>query len=327
MQKAAFIVIIKLVFFGWIVIGAPPFSGTIFLDGDIIKADELTSFIAMEPKGRGNRQMYDRRVNNWIINRAFLFEARFDDGLKIEVQVNSEYENEAEALQIAEKYLPTIGRLPNSLRKDVKTVWLHKGDKPFGGGNNNLLIHDTQGDKYIHSSILEETFVHEASHTSLDREHANAPGWLRAQELDPDFISTYARDNPTREDIAESFLLFLALDYRRDRISGQLADKITKTIPNRLEYFRDINLDLHPFIPRKVSLSSWMVDSDQENFSLTWSTLLERQYQIEESIDLILWQQVGERIQSKGMILQKTFPISPEDGVKFYRMRRIEDSQ
>ena len=52
---------------------------------------------------------------------------------------------------------------------------------------------------------------------------ANAPGWTAAQAADPDFISTYARDNPTREDVAETFLPYLALRYRPDRISRSLA--------------------------------------------------------------------------------------------------------
>ncbi len=70
-----------------------------------------------------------------------------------------------------------IGQLPTVLRKDVQTVWIHKGNKPFGGGNQNLLIHIIQGEKYISEGILEETLVHEACHTSLDLDHGNAKGW------------------------------------------------------------------------------------------------------------------------------------------------------
>ena len=69
--------------------------------------------------------------------------------------------------------------------------------QPFGGGNNNLLIHTGQGAQYEASGILEETFVHEAAHTSLDAVHASSAGWIAAQQADPNFISTYARDNAT----------------------------------------------------------------------------------------------------------------------------------
>jgi hypothetical protein len=109
-----------------------------------------------------------------------------------------------------------IGRLPRVLRDDLKTLTIHRGKKPFGGGNRDVLIHTGQAASYTADakpfgggSFLEEALVHEASHTSLDGDHAKAPGWLAAQDSDPTFISNYARDNPTREDVAESFLPWL----------------------------------------------------------------------------------------------------------------------
>ena len=146
----------------------------------------------------------------------------------------------------AEKYAIVIGRLPTSLRQDVQTVWIHKGVNLFGGGNNNLLIHIGQSVLYENDGILEETLVHEASHTSLDATHANAPGWINAQQEDPTFISTYARDNPTREDIAETFLLYLAVKHRSDRISESLKETIANTIPNRIKYLDNQKWNLHP---------------------------------------------------------------------------------
>ncbi|MDA1027723.1 MAG: T9SS type A sorting domain-containing protein [Bacteroidetes bacterium] len=125
-------------------------------------------------------------------------------------------------------------------------MWIHKGVQPFGGGNNNILIHTGQAANYIADGILEETLVHEASHTSLDLAHALAPGWVAAQSADPDFISTYARDNPTREDIAESFLTYLAVKYRSGRISSTLKNTILQTIPNRIAYFEQQQLNLYP---------------------------------------------------------------------------------
>ena len=78
--------------------------------------------------------------------------------------------------------------------------------------------------------------MHEGAHTSLDAAHATAPGWLIARNSDPVFISTYARDFPTREDIAETFVPYLAVRYRSDRISAALAATILETIPNRIAY-------------------------------------------------------------------------------------------
>jgi len=60
------------------------------------------------------------------------------------------------------------------------------------------------------------------------------------------FISTYAQDNPTREDIAESFLPYVALRYRRDRISDELASTFETTIPKRILFFDSVVRDMYP---------------------------------------------------------------------------------
>ena len=93
---------------------------------------------------------------------------------------------------------------------------------------------------------MEETLVHEAAHSSLDEYHSASKGWINAQNLDPSFISTYARDNPEREDVAETFLLYLALRYRRDPISATLRDTMLETIPNRIKYFDAQNFKMYP---------------------------------------------------------------------------------
>ncbi len=225
---------------------APPFSGTIFIDPDIITASDPTTFQTLTSTGQGLRNMFDRRAGAFIQLQAYLFNATFSDGLAAEVQVNPEFGTTEAARVQAEKYAIVIGRLPRALRVSVATVWIHQGVQPFGGGNNNLLIHVGQGDLYIADGILEEVFVHEAVHTSLDAAHANSVGWLTAQTRDVNFISTYARDNPTREDVAESFLPYLAVRYRSARITPALANTIVQTIPNRIAYFDSLGLVMLP---------------------------------------------------------------------------------
>ena len=224
----------------------PPFHGTIFLSGEILTSLDPTAYTGLTEAGRGIRTMYDRRVTDWVKENAFLFQATYDDGLRIEVQVNPEFESQEEAKIVAQTYAEVIGRLPTSLRKDVETVWIHKGVNPFGGGNNNLLIHTGQAALYIKDGILEETLIHEAAHTSLDADHAKSAGWQAAQKADPRFISTYARDNRVREDIAESYLPYFAIRYRPNRISESLRETIRKTIPNRIQYFDRLKWKMHP---------------------------------------------------------------------------------
>ena len=191
--------------------------------------------------------MFDRRVD-WVNLNAFLFNASFSDGPDVEIQVNPEFGGADTARAEALKYAPVIGRLPRCVREEVETVWIHKGTEPFGGGNRNILIHTGQAARYDSDGILEETLVHEAAHTALDAAHASASGWLAAQTADDELISTYARDFSDREDVAESFLLYLAVKFRRDRISESLTASILETIPNRIEYFGSLSFDMYPIV-------------------------------------------------------------------------------
>jgi hypothetical protein len=224
----------------------PPFWGTIFISPDILTDEDPTTFEGLTYVGQGTRTMYDRRVASWITVEPFLFDATFDDGLTAEVQVNPEFEDPELAQVQAEKYAEAIGRLPTVLRTEMETVWIHKGDELFGGGNNNILIHTEQGERYIADGILLETLMHEAVHTSLDAFHANHPAWRAAQNADPTFISLYARDYPQREDLAESFVPWFAVRYRADRIPESLYNTIVETMPNRIEYLDGRGFDMYP---------------------------------------------------------------------------------
>ena len=214
-----------------------------------------TRFKALTYARQETCKMFDRRIPDFITVNAYLFNAEYSDDLNvngskevrsnIEVQVNPEFES-IKATEYAEKYAKVIGRLPKALRRYVQTVWIHKGDKPFGGGNNNLLIHVGQGKEYIKQGILEEILIHEACHTSLDY-YAYYDDWKSAQNKDNNYISTYARDNAEREDIAESFLAYFAVTYRKDRITQETYCTIKKIIPNRINFFDSLNLDMFPY--------------------------------------------------------------------------------
>ena len=213
----------------------PPFVGTVFLSPDILTYSDPSSFEILVKINDEQREMYDRRYG-WINIKPFLFQAEFSDGLIIEVQVNPEFETKEIAEDVALQYLSAVGQLPTYLREDVDTIWLHKGFENFGGGNNNLLIHHGKGLEYIEQEILEEIFLHEATHTSLDSDHLSSSEWITAQEYDDQYISNYARDNPEREDLAETFSLCFALKYKSSVLSEEVIQTIKETIPNRLKY-------------------------------------------------------------------------------------------
>ena len=211
----------------------PPYAGTVWIDPDIITPSDPTALVSVTDAGRGQRTMFDHRIKDWII--AYLFMAQFDDGLTTEIQVNPEFDSAAAAMAEASKYGRAIGQLPTVLRTNVETVWIHKGNAPLGGGNNNILIHTDFPEDY-----LEEGLAHEGVHTSLDPAWMGlvaAADWRAVQTADGHFISDYARDHPEREDIAESFLPYLAVRYRSARISRSYERTILETMPNRIAYF------------------------------------------------------------------------------------------
>ena len=185
-----------------------------------------------------------KKLNNFSYGAditPFLFVANFSDGTQIEVQVNNEFENKTNAEKVALKYVEVIGKLPGIFRKDVETVWIHKGNESFGGRNNNILIHHDRGLEREKYGLLEEVFLHEGAHTSLDSDHSSSNGWIEAQIADNgNFISDYAEEYPQREDVAETFPLCFALKYKRDRLDNGIIQKIEKAIPNRIKYCNNV---------------------------------------------------------------------------------------
>ena len=157
----------------------PPFRGTAFIDPDLIVASDPSTLRSLEYSGLDARRMFDRRADAFVLTDAYLFNATFESETVVEIQVNAEFGDVATAERHAAFYARAIGQLPAGLRTRVETVWIHRGDMPFGGGNDNILI--------------------------LDPVHAAADAWLGAQAADGAFVSDYARDHPGREDVAESF--------------------------------------------------------------------------------------------------------------------------
>ena len=237
----------------------PPLENVIWDTGDIITSSDPSLFSEIEYKGTGQREMYDRRNGGaWINIEPYLFDTNFSDGLKTEIQINPEFTLD-EATVEANKYAFLIGQLPTALRKDVQTMWIHKGEELFGGGNYNILVHTGMSEQYENlysESVIEEILIHEATHTSIDNYHypnggwtnsgySEGEGWINAVENDKEcYISTYARDFPYREDLAELMPLYVAVRYFPERISSELRDKILSCNINRIKYLDSQNLDM-----------------------------------------------------------------------------------
>ena len=243
---------------GWAILLAGPAaattvfpSGTIFQEAGLITSTDPSTFqsaTAATPD-TGTRNMFDRRTAAFADYSVFLFDAIYSNGFTIEIQVNAaDFTTVADAQVQADIYGLEIGRLPSVLLRDVDAVWIHAGVELFGGGNRSLLIHTGQSAAYTADGILEETLVHEAVHTSLDADHAAAAGWVQAQTDDGMFVSPYARDNPTREDLAESFLMYLGARHLSGRMNPDDVIALEAGIGNRLDYFDKQDFDLGPLV-------------------------------------------------------------------------------
>lgn len=226
---------------------APPFTGTIFIPA-VITLHDPDAIRGVSYVGREMRSMYDRRCECFADYDAYVFDAVYADHLSIEVEVDPEFGSVAAAEAPAVFYATAVGHLPHVLRVDVHELWIHGGNEPFGGGNDSILIHTGAVARgYIDRGILVDALAHEAAHTSLDPRYATSPGWLAAQAADHGAISTYAAEHPAREDMAESFLVWLAARHSVGRISDKTRAAIETAIPRRLHFFDNQHFDLYPY--------------------------------------------------------------------------------
>jgi len=222
---------------------SPPYFGTIFNFPNIITASDPTSYTGITYAGRGSRLMFDGRYGGrWITVNAYLFTATFSDHSNVEFRCNPEY-GYSDAYNQAAKYANALGRIPEIFRSRVDIFDLNRGTSAQGGrggggfDRRSMSLNTGYAAEKEAEGIIEELFIHEGAHASLDGYHANAREWICAENDDRKFISTYSRDNPAREDVAESVLPWLAVKFRSNRISQNDASKIRRTIPNRIAYF------------------------------------------------------------------------------------------
>lgn len=224
-----------------------PFQGTIFYFPDAFMDDDPSAVDEITYGGKENCRVWDRRVGGFTSMDAHIYIVSFIDSCpEWNLMINPEFrETEAEAL--AEKYAHHIGQMPVCIRSGIQGAAIHDGNNPWGGGNP-LTIHTGMGENYERQGIITETMVHEATHAAFDPVYYTSE-WEEAARADGEYISTYARDNPHSEDHSETFLCWIVARYKKDRISDRDFNTITSTIPNRLQFYDDLDLKLTPMYP------------------------------------------------------------------------------
>lgn len=224
--------------FGQTATAQPPYDDTVGTVFDIITRSDPTTFVCLKASGRGERQIWDKRVDGEPVVTAYLFQAHYSDGTNIEIAINPEFGSQEVAQSQALRFAEPLGRLPTVLREGIEKFSLHKGDRGFHAGSGQVVFYaDTASEResYAH---LEESLFHEAVHASLDEEHRLAPEWIEAQEADGRFLTGYAERSPDREDLAESALFAFAIMHFPERFPPADTDDVLATIPHRYAYIR-----------------------------------------------------------------------------------------
>lgn len=232
------------------VAGLEPFSGTMWISPDVLTPNDPTDLQSTEYVGIQQRRTFDRRSDRWVVADAHIIKARYACGLtSVDVVVNTEFSQE-QALSEAQRFAEVHGRIPPGLRYAVNELWIHGGDQPAGGGYRSVLIHVDSAVKDW--PFVEELFLHEAAHTTLDYEAHGAgavdpSSWESVKSKDGRPISDYARDFPAREDVAESYVAFAI--WKVAQATNPLdrnAQIIASTIPNRLAYLDTLGDEFQP---------------------------------------------------------------------------------
>lgn len=241
----------------------PPFQGTVWdLPSTLITEADPTSFRrVVEYVGELERHMWIYRDGQWHHGdqQAHVFEVAFRER-SVEFQVLSELGDRAAAREEVDTYAPIIGRLPRALKEHVREVEIMEEGpqrvsstaRPHDWGDPSagmISVHTQEASDVIRRGYMEEVFLHEGAHASLEADHRASHDWIDAQRSDPKFISTYAWDNPRREDFAETFSAWFAVRYRPETLSLDQEQQILEAVPARLAYLDRQGFDMAPYRP------------------------------------------------------------------------------
>ena len=241
-----------LYLFNKIEILEPPFGGTMWDLPDLITSSDYTIYSTSSYQGIETRLFYDKSIPDFINYPAHIYKINFGDNLSIDFEIYTEFTQE-EAANIEQKYAPLIGQLGKDLRRNIKSFEFLKGEEVASAQRTddlnyaNITFHTdwlTLVETRFSGDRTEELLIHESAHLSIDPYVYGQQGWTDAINLDGNYISTYAKDNPNSEDVAETFQAYIAVKYFPDRISNSLRDTILSVCLNRFKYFDSLNLDL-----------------------------------------------------------------------------------
>ena len=214
-------------------------SSVVGTDFDFITESDPSAFHGIEFKGLKSEEMPDKTTRDAaLMQPAFVFGTYYTDGTQVKIAVDSTFRTAKAAHKEAMRYASRLGKLPTALRKGVKRLVVHQGEKNSTAFSDVglIVVYSANATKRISTHDLEETIFHESVHAAWDKQHARSAAWLKAQAADGAFITSYARRKRTREDLAESALFAYTLLHHPKRIPAADAKKIGHKIAARIDF-------------------------------------------------------------------------------------------
>lgn len=244
MKKCVPIISLVLCFFlSTAALAEPPFQTSFHIGSDIFRESDVSIAFDLVYEGVQERTAYDRRYQESRTDDFYIYTTNYDDGYSVEFQVNSEFGVELGEGEVA-YYAKMVGQMPYVLRSKLDLITLYLGNEAWAAFSRSMLIHTEA--TYEQTNQAEEVMVHELVHVSLRSLYKESVEWAEAQTSDDAFISNYARDYPQDEDMPESFLAYVALRHKRDRIPDSTAAAIVETIPARIAFFDSLDFNMEP---------------------------------------------------------------------------------
>lgn len=216
-----------------------PYYQALSFSKNILTQDDPSTFQGLVHQGLSSRSLSDDNSAS-----DFLFIAAYENK-NITIHVTSEFGDHLIAQQLASYYANILGQLPLFLRDGLEQVHLNMGFEPLVGKDHSLVIYHELANSLYAEGILEEVFIREAVHASLDATIGDSAEWQSAKRDDNRAISQLAADR-SNEDLAESVLAYLGARYRANRMPVSVDLTIINTIPNRIDYFDFSGLVMHP---------------------------------------------------------------------------------
>lgn len=222
---------------------APLFPNSVVSnDIDFIRSDDPSQFASLSYLGQQRKEMPSKFSDELFDNNTYVFEASFTDGKKIGIWCSSAFGSRNSAQVYADKLTPRLGKLPKIQRDMLDHVCIHSGNETAHAETQGhfFILYSQNMDQRINTNDLEETVFHESVHASIQDSYENSSQWRNAQAADSAYITDYAQNYPSLEDMPETALFCYAMLKYPDRLPQYVKDWINSNIPNKLAFFRDV---------------------------------------------------------------------------------------